>query len=125
MPVAVACLCAKHLTRLLQVVQQGTSFMNDGGSFTLMSGLLARDPIVAGCVASMVNGAIESFVISAAIDLCDEPAHPVMAAFNPPADLAASESTLLRRPFLSSRWPTTPISQASSKFLCVTWCKRT
>ena len=55
--------------------------MNDGGSFTLMSGLLARDPIVAGCVASMVNGAIESFVISAAIDLCDEPAHPVMAAF--------------------------------------------
>jgi hypothetical protein len=69
------------LTRPLQVVQQGTSFMNDGGSFTLMSGVLARDPIVAGCVASMVNGAIESFVISAAIDLCDEPAHPVIAAF--------------------------------------------
>ena len=81
MPVAVACLCTKHLTRLLQVVQQGTSFMNDGGSFTLMSGLLARDPIVAGCVASMVNGAIESFVVSAAIELCDEPAHPVIAAF--------------------------------------------
>ena len=81
MPVAVASLCAKHLTRPLQVVQQGTSFMNDGGSFTLMSGLLARDPIVAGCVASMVNGAIESFVVSAAIELCDEPAHPVIAAF--------------------------------------------
>ena len=55
--------------------------MNDGGSFTLMSGVLARDPIVSGCVASMVNGAIESFVVSAAIELYDEPAHPVIAAF--------------------------------------------
>ena len=58
----------------MQIVQQGTPFVNDGGSFTLMSGILACDPIVSGCVASMVNGGIESFVTAAANELYGVPA---------------------------------------------------
>ncbi len=41
----------------------------DGGSITLISGVLADAPIVAGSSASMVNGALESFVRAAAIEL--------------------------------------------------------
>ncbi len=41
----------------------------DGGSITLISGILTYDPIVAGSSASMVNGAIEAFARAAAIEL--------------------------------------------------------
>ncbi len=47
----------------------GREFINDGGSFTLTSGILSDDPIVAGTSASMVNGALNSFVKAAAIEL--------------------------------------------------------
>ncbi len=47
----------------------GREFINDGGSFTFTSGILSDDPIVAGASASMVNGAINSFVKAAAIEL--------------------------------------------------------
>ncbi len=43
--------------------------LRDGGSITLISGVLADEPIVAGSSASMVNGALESFVRAAAIEL--------------------------------------------------------
>ena len=43
--------------------------MRDGGSITLIAGVLADAPIVAGSSASMVNGALESFVMAAAIEL--------------------------------------------------------
>ena len=43
--------------------------MSDGGSFTLVSGVLAYDPIVTGTVASVVNGALDAFVRAAAIAL--------------------------------------------------------
>jgi NAD(P)-dependent dehydrogenase (short-subunit alcohol dehydrogenase family) len=43
--------------------------LRDGGSITLTSGLLNRDPIFAGSSASMVNGALEGFVIGAAIEM--------------------------------------------------------
>ena len=43
--------------------------LNDGGSITLITGVLADQPIVAGSSASMVNGAIESFVRAAAIEM--------------------------------------------------------
>jgi len=41
----------------------------DEGSITLIAGVLADQPIVAGSSASMVNGALESFVRAAAIEL--------------------------------------------------------
>ncbi len=53
----------------VNLVLAGTPFVNDAGSFTLTSGILAQDPIVFGTSASMVNGAIESFVVAAAIEL--------------------------------------------------------
>jgi NAD(P)-dependent dehydrogenase (short-subunit alcohol dehydrogenase family) len=43
--------------------------LRDGGSITLIAGVLADSPIVAGSSASMVNGALESFAMAAAIEL--------------------------------------------------------
>lgn len=53
----------------VELVRVGKDFVNDGGSFTLMTGVLARDPIPSGSVASLANGAIESFTLAAAIEL--------------------------------------------------------
>ena len=53
----------------VNVVLAGQEFLNDGGSFTLTSGILSEDPIRFGAAASLVNGALESFVRAAAIEL--------------------------------------------------------
>lgn len=53
----------------VELVRVGKDFVNDGGSFTLMTGVLARDPIPSGSVASLANGAIESFTLAASIEL--------------------------------------------------------
>lgn len=47
----------------------GSKHVIDNGSFTLTSGTLSKDPIVAGSSASMVNAAINGFVIGSAIEL--------------------------------------------------------
>jgi NAD(P)-dependent dehydrogenase (short-subunit alcohol dehydrogenase family) len=47
----------------------GREILNDGGSITLSSGILAEQPIRYGSSATMVNGAIEGFVRAAAIEL--------------------------------------------------------
>ena len=44
-------------------------FLNDGGSITLTSGIVADEPIRNGVSATMVNSAIEGFVRGAAIEL--------------------------------------------------------
>jgi len=44
-------------------------FLRDGGSITLIAGVLADAPIVGGSSASMVNGALESFAMAAAIEM--------------------------------------------------------
>ena len=53
----------------VNLVLIGRDFVNDGGSFTLTSGVLSHDPIRFGSSASLVNGAIDSFVRAAAIEL--------------------------------------------------------
>lgn len=53
----------------VELVRSGIDYLVDGGSFTLMTGILARDPIPFGSVAALANGAIESFTLAAAIDL--------------------------------------------------------
>lgn len=53
----------------VSLVKIGTEFLNDGGSFALMSGVLGDDPIIMGSVASSVNGAIQAFTRAAAIEL--------------------------------------------------------
>lgn len=47
----------------------GREFANDGASFTFTTGVLSHDPIRSGASAALVNGAIDSFVKAAAIEL--------------------------------------------------------
>lgn len=53
----------------LEVVRQGIAHVADGGSFTLTTGIIGRELIRAGSIASMANGAIEAFVPAAAAEL--------------------------------------------------------
>lgn len=43
--------------------------LRDGGSITLITGILAEQPIAQGSSASLVNGALEAFVRAAAVEL--------------------------------------------------------
>ncbi|WP_339538824.1 short chain dehydrogenase [Pseudomonas sp. RA_15y_Pfl2_54] len=47
----------------------GREFANDGASFTFTTGVLSHDPIPNGASAALVNGALDSFVRAAAIEL--------------------------------------------------------
>ena len=53
----------------VNLVLAGRDSISDGGSFTLTTGVLDREPIVAGSSASMVNGAVNAFVRAAAIEM--------------------------------------------------------
>lgn len=53
----------------VNLVLIGLKYISNAGSFTLTSGILSHDPIRFGSSASMVNGALESFVRSAAIEM--------------------------------------------------------
>src|SRR5579871_3917793 len=45
----------------VNLAQIGTEYLNDGGSITLITGILAEHPIRQGASASLVNGALEAF----------------------------------------------------------------
>lgn len=53
----------------VNLVLAGLAHVNDGGSFTLTSGVLDRDPIRTGAGAAAANGALGGFVTGAAIEL--------------------------------------------------------
>jgi NAD(P)-dependent dehydrogenase (short-subunit alcohol dehydrogenase family) len=53
----------------VNLVLIGQNFVNDGGSFTLTSGIVDRDPIRQGANGAAVNGALGAFVKSAAIEM--------------------------------------------------------
>ena len=53
----------------VNLVMAGLESVSDGGSFTLTSGILDREPIRQGVNASTVNAAIAGFVMAAAIEL--------------------------------------------------------
>src|SRR5258708_12289835 len=53
----------------INLVQEAIPFINEKGSFTLISGVLNDEPIIAGVAASTVSGALEAFVRAAAIEL--------------------------------------------------------
>ncbi len=53
----------------VNLVLIGREYIKDRGSFTLTSGILSCDPIRSGTSASMVNGAIDSFVRAASIEM--------------------------------------------------------
>ena len=56
----------------VNLVRIGQDYLNAGGSFTLTTGILADYPVVMTTSASMVNGAIHSFVKAAALELKNE-----------------------------------------------------
>ena len=56
----------------IELVRQGTRNVAERGSFTLIAGVLNREPIVTGSAAAMVNGAVESFVRAAAIEIAPQ-----------------------------------------------------
>ncbi|SES38025.1 NAD(P)-dependent dehydrogenase, short-chain alcohol dehydrogenase family [Lentzea xinjiangensis] len=49
------------------LVQEGLTHVT--GSFTLITGVLAREPVVTGAAAALANGAVEAFVRAAAIEI--------------------------------------------------------
>lgn len=55
----------------VNLVLIGQQYINPKGSFTISSGSLSEDPIFAGVNLSTVNGALDSFVKSAAIELAN------------------------------------------------------
>ncbi|KGM27645.1 short-chain dehydrogenase [Photorhabdus luminescens] len=53
----------------INLVLLGMDYINDGGSFTLTTGIMMDDPIIQGASAAMANGGIKAFVKSAAIEM--------------------------------------------------------
>ncbi|MGD9008289.1 MAG: short chain dehydrogenase [Desulfobacteraceae bacterium] len=53
----------------VNIVRIGRKYLNDGGSFTLSTGILADHPVEFTTSAAMVNGAIHSFVKAACLEL--------------------------------------------------------
>lgn len=53
----------------VNLVRIGQQFINDGGSFTLTSGVLSREPMKGSAAISMVNAGLEGFVRAAALEL--------------------------------------------------------
>jgi NAD(P)-dependent dehydrogenase (short-subunit alcohol dehydrogenase family) len=51
------------------LVRIGQQFIADGGSFTLTTGVLSREPIKGSASISMVNAGLEGFVRAAALEL--------------------------------------------------------
>jgi NAD(P)-dependent dehydrogenase (short-subunit alcohol dehydrogenase family) len=63
-----AALLGKSLTQT-SLVTEGLEHVADGGSFTLVSGILTQHPVPASVAASTANGAVEAFVAAAANEL--------------------------------------------------------
>lgn len=53
----------------INLVLTGQHYINPKGSFTLTSGILGEEPVLAGSNLSAINGAINSFVVAAATEL--------------------------------------------------------
>ena len=53
----------------INLLRIGREFIREGGSLTLTSGILSRYPMPGSAAVSMVNGALESFVKAAALEL--------------------------------------------------------
>ena len=52
----------------VNLIRYGFDSVSDGGSFTITSGTLAREPMVGGAVASLLNGGLDSFTRAAALE---------------------------------------------------------
>ena len=59
----------KKVLPQVNLVLEGFNYVNDGGSFTVTSGVTNRDPIRGGSCAAAANGALDGFVTGAAVDM--------------------------------------------------------
>ncbi|MGY4027335.1 short chain dehydrogenase [Aeromonas rivuli] len=53
----------------VKLTRAAIPYLNEGGSITLISGILSEEPINWGCSATTINGAIEHFAKAAACEL--------------------------------------------------------
>jgi NAD(P)-dependent dehydrogenase (short-subunit alcohol dehydrogenase family) len=83
--------------------------LRDGGSITLITGILGHQPIAQGSSASMVNGALEAFVRAAAIEL------PRGLRINAVSPTVFSESMASYGPFFRGFEPV-PVAKAALAF---------
>jgi NAD(P)-dependent dehydrogenase (short-subunit alcohol dehydrogenase family) len=60
---------ANKLMGQVNLVRLGMEALNDGGSFTLTSGVLAQKPMPGSAAVSLVNAGLEGFVRAAALEL--------------------------------------------------------
>lgn len=56
----------------INLVRTGLPHVAPRGSFSLISGILAREPIVSGAAAAMAGGAVEAFVRAAALEIAPQ-----------------------------------------------------
>jgi NAD(P)-dependent dehydrogenase (short-subunit alcohol dehydrogenase family) len=56
----------------INLVRQGLAHVAERGSFTLITGIAAREPIPTGTAASMANGAVDACVRAAAIEIAPQ-----------------------------------------------------
>lgn len=52
----------------INLVQIGSKYINDGGSFTLTTGILNVEPIAMGSIAATVNAGLEGFIKAASLE---------------------------------------------------------
>jgi NAD(P)-dependent dehydrogenase (short-subunit alcohol dehydrogenase family) len=53
----------------VNLVRIGQNYINDGGSFTLTTGILAEDPVVGSTAVTLLNAGLNGFVAAAAQEL--------------------------------------------------------
>lgn len=53
----------------VNLVRIGQNYINDGGSFTLTTGILAEEPVFGSTALALVNGGLNSFAAAAAMEL--------------------------------------------------------
>lgn len=60
---------SKKVLAQINLVRTGLTHVSERGSFTLISGIPSRDPVISSAAAAMANGAIEAFVRAAALEI--------------------------------------------------------
>nr|WP_223185007.1 short chain dehydrogenase [Streptomyces sp. CBMA152] len=93
----------------LELVRQGARHVAATGSFSLISGILTDEPIVAGAAASAANGAVEAFVRAAAIELAPQ-------RINAVSPTVVEESLPAYGPFFSGMEPV-PATRVATAYI--------
>ena len=94
----------------VNLVAFGMKYIRDGGSFTLTTGQINEDPISVGASGAMVNGGLEAFARSVAIEL------PRKLRINVVSPTVTEESWSAFGPFFPGQKPV-PASEAAMGYV--------